>query len=55
MLIKEVSKGLFDVFVGVGWDHWSRFQYQKKSLLLVKGRPLNRKDYELAKSSIEAM
>jgi len=45
MLIKRVNKHVFDVFIGQGWEEWSRFEAKKGTLFLVKGKPLNRKDY----------
>ena len=41
--IKKVSPNLFDLFVGKGWDNWSRFQADDKGIVsLVKGKPLSK-------------
>jgi hypothetical protein len=29
MLIKTVNKTTIDVFVGVGWDNWTRFEIMR--------------------------
>ena len=38
--VKEVFANIFDVFVGHGWNNWSRFKWEKKSLKLIGGRPI---------------
>lgn len=36
----------YDVFVGKGWENWSRFKKENKILKLVKGQPLPKEMYE---------
>ena len=41
MLIKKITNHLFDVFVGEGWEQWTRFQRNGSSLKMVAGQPLS--------------
>ena len=36
----------YDVFVGNGWENWSRFKKESKILKLIKGQPLPKELYE---------
>lgn len=46
MLIKHVSTTLVDVFVGLGWKNWSRFEKTDKGPKLVKGFPVTKEQYK---------
>lgn len=45
MIIKQLSTNVFDVFVGTGWNNWSRFERKGKTINLVKGKPLSKDEY----------
>lgn len=49
IVIKPVNEQLVDVFVGNGWNHWSRFYKSfnqgKLFLKLVKGVPMSKEDF----------
>ncbi len=56
MLIKKVNETTVDVFTGVGWNNWSRFNVVfeggRGSLKLVKGRPMLKDDFKQLYSEI---
>jgi len=44
MLIKHITKKVFDVFFNTGWEHWARFELVKndkyeRKLVQIKGDP----------------
>lgn len=45
MLVKKLNASVLDVFVGVGWEHWSRFKLENRQLKLVSGKPLSKDQY----------
>lgn len=46
MLIKQVSKNMYDIFVGNGWENWTRLVVDKRRLLLKGGQPLDKHLYK---------
>lgn len=44
MLIKQVSKNVVDVFVGVGWKQWTRFEIRGRLFKKIGGFPLSHDD-----------
>lgn len=52
IVILPVSPTVFDVFVGNGWNNWSRFHIRQKTLNLVAGRPLSKADYDSVRSTL---
>lgn len=50
MIIKKVNEHLIDVFVGNGWNNWSRFEvmfnHGKLLLKLVKGNPMHKEQFQ---------
>ena len=49
-VVKKVNETCIDVFSGIGWSQWSRFnvEFQNKrlSLKLVKGQPMRKEDFQ---------
>jgi hypothetical protein len=49
MIIRKLDERTIDVFCGLGWNQWSRFEVQfdkgRGSLKLVKGRPMDKVDF----------
>lgn len=50
MIVKKLNDKTIDVFVGKGWNNWSRFniEYQKGRMLLklIKGSPMRNEDFK---------
>ena len=48
-VFKKVNESLIDVFCGVGWNQWSRFEVKFENgrgvLKLVKGRPMEKAEF----------
>ncbi len=40
MLIRKIQPNVFDVFVGMGWDNWSRVRTSKSGPFVVAGNKL---------------
>lgn len=55
MLIRQLNAHVFDVFIGSGWNNWTRFEFTSKTLKLINGRPLSREKYQEARKKIEAL
>lgn len=53
MLIKKITNHLFDVFVGDGWEQWTRFQRNGSSLKMVAGQPLSQENMATLRSSFQ--
>lgn len=49
MKVLRVNDNTVDVFTGLGWSNWSRFEVEFKSkrlmLKLVKGQPMKKEDF----------
>ena len=49
MLIKKLNESTIDVFTGIGWAQWSRFEVKfennRGTLKLIKGRPMDKTDF----------
>lgn len=52
MIIKQVDKTTVDVFLGLGWEQWSRFKLTPKFPVLVKGSPMSKEDYQNVKQQL---
>lgn len=46
MVIKQVNRNTFDIFVGIGWENWTRLKVDNKRLLLKAGKPLDKQVYK---------
>ena len=48
-VFKKVNESLIDVFCGIGWNQWSRFEVKFENgrgvLKLVKGRPMEKAEF----------
>jgi hypothetical protein len=44
MLVKTVSTGVVDVFVGNGWQHWTRFEIKGRAFRKLGGASLSPTD-----------
>jgi hypothetical protein len=40
MFIRKIQPNVFDVFVGLGWDNWSRVRTSKSGPFVVAGNKL---------------
>ena len=53
MVIKKVNQSIFDVFWGIGWDFWARFERQKDGTLKqVSGRSMPTKLFQQFRSMV---
>ncbi len=52
MLLKPVKKNVFDVFVGTGWDGWSRFEMRGTYLKKLAGDNLSPYNMALLKERV---
>jgi hypothetical protein len=47
--VKKLNEKTIDVFSGIGWNNWSRFDVAfekgRLSLKLVKGKPMTKEDF----------
>lgn len=52
MELKKVDKNLFDLFVGLGWENWSRIQVTNDDVKVVAGLPLSKNVYKAMKERL---
>jgi hypothetical protein len=52
MIIKQVRKNLIDVFIGNGWEQWSRFEKTAKGPKLVAGAGVTNDEYQKVKHAL---
>lgn len=43
--LKWVNDSVVDVFSGMGWENWTRFQKQGSHFKMLAGQPLTTKEY----------
>lgn len=43
MFIKKLRKDVYDVFLGDGWNNWSRVQRTKQGIGVIAGLPLDQR------------
>lgn len=41
MFIKRLAPNIYDVFIGSGWDNWTRVRRERGSVVVIAGRGLN--------------
>ncbi len=46
LVVKGGTSNVVDVFVGKGWERWTRFQVIKGHPKMLAGQPLTSEDYE---------
>lgn len=52
MIIKHVKKHTFDVFIGTGWDNWSRFEMRGTYLKKISGDNLSPNNMSILKEKV---
>lgn len=56
MLIKQINKNLYDVFLGKGWNNWGRFLIKYtptgKQIKQIRGIPFSKIDTEETEISL---
>lgn len=52
MELKKVDKNLFDVFLGTGWNNWSRVKVNKDDIEVIAGLPLSKGVYNSLKERL---
>jgi hypothetical protein len=52
LVIKPVTNNVVDVFRGIGWDNWSRFQKKGNHFELIGGAPLATHEYQELKNGM---
>ena len=45
MIIKQVSTTVIDVFVGDGWENWTRFRREGRKLVKIGGQKMEDSDF----------
>jgi hypothetical protein len=40
MVVKHITGNLFDIFFGIGWENWGRFQLENNKLTQIKGKEI---------------
>jgi hypothetical protein len=45
MIIKQVTTTVIDVFVGDGWENWTRFRIDGRVLKKIAGLPMEDADF----------
>lgn len=52
-IILQVNGRIYDVFTGLGWKNWSRFEVKGRTLALIGGQALSPEDYAAIKLRIK--
>jgi hypothetical protein len=47
--ILRVNRQMVDVFSGMGWENWSRFEKTEKGIRLVKGTSVSPEHFKIIK------
>jgi hypothetical protein len=45
MIIKQVNTTVIDVFVGEGWENWTRFRKEGRKLVKIGGKQMEDADF----------
>lgn len=51
--LRQVSKFVYDIFAGVGFDQWTRVRLNTWGVQVLKGNPLNKDDLKRTESVIQ--
>lgn len=54
LVIKGEIPNVVDVFVGKGWERWTRFQVVKGHPKMLAGQPLTSEDYDELRRVVKA-
>ena len=52
MELKKVEKNMFDVFMGMGWENWTRIKVNKDDVTIISGQPLGKNTINILKERL---